>query len=59
MNVISKSNLKQFISKELLKKIDHTVMNADYRISRQAVADLWRLALLYEHGGVYLDASTF
>lgn len=33
--------------------------HADYPVSKQAETDLWRLALVYKHGGVYIDATTF
>lgn len=43
----------------MIEKIDRAVQNASFDLSRQAVSDLWRMALVYERGGVYFDASTF
>ncbi len=43
----------------MIQKIEKSLQNASFDLSRQAVSDLWRMALVYEHGGVYFDASTF
>ena len=56
---MSKDNVKEFISEELIVKINNAINNAAFDLSNQAISDLWRLALVYEHGGVYFDASTF
>ena len=33
--------------------------HATYEVTQQVKTDLWRLALVYKHGGVYVDATTF
>jgi hypothetical protein len=43
----------------MLEKIGKAVENCQFDLSQQALSDLWRMALIYEHGGVYFDASTF
>lgn len=43
----------------MINKIEEAVKNASFDLSRQAVSDLWRMALVYEQGGVYFDASSF
>ena len=43
----------------MLQKIKYALAHAAYYVTKQAETDFWRLALLYNHGGIYLDASTF
>jgi hypothetical protein len=43
----------------MIEKIDQAVQNASFDLSRKAVSDLWRMAVVYEHGVVYFDASIF
>ena len=43
----------------MIQTIDKAIQNSSFDLSRQAVSDLWRMALVYENGGVYFDASTF
>jgi len=28
-------------------------------VNKATISDLWRLALLIEHGGIYVDSTTF
>lgn len=39
--------------------MDYALKHANYGVQIQGESDLWRLALMYKHGGVYVDASTF
>lgn len=59
MHLITKDSIKDYLEEEVLERINYAVKHADFDISRQAVTDMWRLALIYKYGGVYLDASTF
>ena len=33
--------------------------HSNYPLREQVKSDLWRLALVYKHGGLYVDATTF
>jgi mannosyltransferase OCH1-like enzyme len=55
---VNSSNLKDFIDLDIIEKIDYTLKNAKMTVFTQTKSDLVRLALLYKHGGVYIDAST-
>jgi len=41
-----------------LQRIDSVIENAKMHIFTQTKSDIYRLALLYKYGGVYLDAAT-
>jgi hypothetical protein len=57
--MVSNNNIDQFISHELRQKINQAIQNANQSIGSQVITDFWRLAIIYEHGGVYVDASTY
>ena len=41
-----------------LEQIDSVIKNAKMHVFPQTKSDIYRLALLYKYGGVYLDAAT-
>lgn len=59
MHAVSQQSIKKLLDPPVLDKINKALSNANYEVSKQAVTDLWRLALIHKYGGVYLDVSTF
>jgi mannosyltransferase OCH1-like enzyme len=59
VNYVSDSNLHQFIDSNTLLKIENTIHSAKMIILPQTKSDFYRLALIAEHGGVYLDATYY
>lgn len=55
---VNNSNIKDFLDAQTIEMIEYTIKNGKMNIFTQTKSDLIRLALLYKHGGVYVDAST-
>lgn len=54
---VSKSTLPTFLDNETMARIETTLGGSPHKIYDQTYSDMVRLALLYKHGGIYLDAS--
>ena len=54
---VNLSNLHEYLDKETLERIDNTIRLAKLTTYPQSKPDLYRLALLSKHGGIYMDAS--
>jgi len=50
--------LGQYLETNILQQIDFVITNAKMQIFPQTKSDIYRLALLYKYGGVYLDTAT-
>jgi hypothetical protein len=56
---VGNDNIKNYVSKETLERVNYAVEHASFKVFKQTISDIWRLALLYEHGGIYVDSTTF
>lgn len=56
---LSNHNYTQFLSKESLDRLDNMYLNSEHKISKQNWADLMRLFLVYENGGMWIDTNSF
>jgi mannosyltransferase OCH1-like enzyme len=54
---VNMSNIKQYLAEEVLLRIETTIAHAQLKTYPQSKGDLYRLALLAEYGGIYMDAS--
>lgn len=54
---VNLSNVDKYLDATTLKKIDYSLKNAKMLTYPQSQGDLYRLALVAKHGGVYMDAS--
>lgn len=54
---VNMTNIDKYLDDITLKKIKFTIENAKLMTYPQTQGDLYRLALLIKHGGVYMDAS--
>ncbi len=58
VNIVSDSNLNEYLSTETIQKIEYAVTHqASIVKSKYIKYDLIRLALVAEHGGIYMDLS--
>lgn len=57
VRIINDKNYHEYLSSKILELINTTIINAKMQIKSQTKSDIYRLALLSSHGGVYLDAS--
>jgi mannosyltransferase OCH1-like enzyme len=55
---VNSSNIKDYLDSQTIERIEYTIKNGKMNIFTQTKSDLIRLALLYKHGGIYVDAST-
>ena len=55
--LLSTNNIHQYIPADELKLIDSTLKKLNY-IEHQKYSDIYRLTVLYHHGGIYIDANT-
>jgi mannosyltransferase OCH1-like enzyme len=42
-----------------LDRIQNAINKAVMKITSATISDMWRLALILEHGGIYVDSTTF
>jgi hypothetical protein len=54
---VNNTNGNLYLDAETLKRIHETVANAKLRTYYTTLSDLYRLALISQHGGIYLDAT--
>lgn len=56
---LSNENYTRFLSKESLARLDNMYLNSEHKISKQNWADLMRLFLVFENGGMWIDTNSF
>jgi mannosyltransferase OCH1-like enzyme len=54
---VNLSNVHSYLEKKTLDRINYSVEHAKLKVYAQSRADLIRLALIANHGGIYMDAS--
>ena len=58
MREVNSTNLGQYLEANTLQQINSVIANAKMHVFPQTKSDIYRLALLYKYGGLYLDAAT-
>ena len=58
-HIVTQDNIKEYLSQETQQKIEYATSHATLDVTKQLLSDLWRLAFLKEHGGIYADITTF
>lgn len=56
---LSNHNYTEYISKESLARLDKMYTQSKHKLERQNWADLMRLFLIYENGGMWVDTNSF
>ena len=56
---LSNHNYSRFLSQDSQDRLDRMYRTSEHKISKQNWADLMRLFLVYENGGMWLDTNSF
>ncbi len=56
---MTKENLTNYISKEGRTRMANIIANSKHPLTVQNNVDIYRLFLLYENGGMWLDTNSF
>lgn len=54
---VDNNNLKDYLPQSEIARIDETIRQAKFQVQAQIRSDYIRLALIYAHGGIYMDVS--
>lgn len=55
--LITNNNIKDYLDQDILKKIQYAVSHPAFKVYPPLKSNLMRIALVYKHGGIYVDAS--
>jgi mannosyltransferase OCH1-like enzyme len=55
---VSSKNVNKYLDADVIQKVENAIKNAKMKTHDQTRSELYRLALLYKYGGVYLDPMT-
>lgn len=56
---LSNHNYSRFLSNHSQARLDSIYLNSNHKIGKQNWADLMRLFLIYENGGMWIDTNSF
>ena len=57
VNEVNNTNINHYLDASIVEKIEVTAAKSKLKTYPTTKSDLYRLALLIKHGGIYMDAS--